>query len=240
MTPAPARLEDSAPLFATPRIVADRHADGSIWVRSTVPLQPSARCVGDWLEQWAARAPDRIFLGERRSVDQPWTTVTYAEALHRVRKIGAWVLARKMSPERPLVILSDNSIDHALFALGAMHVGVPVAAVSPAYSLVAKEFDKLKSMIALLDPGAIYVASLKPFAAALAAIAPAHNAQIVSGEDAPAGGAIAFRDILETVESADVAQAFAAVGPDTSSPNVPRIRARSIRLRSSRALPGHG
>lgn len=215
MTPAVALREDSAPLFAMPQIVADRRADGSIWVRSTVPLQPSARCVGDWLEQWAASHPDRVFLGERRSVDQPWITVTYAEALRRVRGIGAWLLARKMNAERPLVILSDNSIDHALFALGAMHVGVPAAAVSPAYSLVAKDFDKLKSMVALLDPGAIYVSSLKPFAAALAAIAPAHSARVVSGEDTPDGDAIAFRDVMETPESADVAQAFAAIGPDT-------------------------
>lgn len=167
MTSAAALDREDAPLFATPRIVADRRADGSVRLRSTVPLQPSARCVGDWLEQWAGRAPDRIFLGERRSIDQPWTTVTYAEALRRVRGIGAWVLAREMSVARPLVILSDNSIDHALFALGAMHVGVPVAAVSPAYSLVARDFDKLRSMVALLDPGAIYVSRQKPFAAAL-------------------------------------------------------------------------
>jgi feruloyl-CoA synthase len=215
MTPAAALHQDSALLFAMPQIIADRRADGSIWVRSTVPLQSAARCVGDWLEQWAANAPDRIFLGERRNVDQPWTTVTYGEALRQVRRIGAWVLARKMSPERPLAILSDNSIDHALFALGAMQVGVPVAAVSPAYSLVAKDFDKLRSMVALLDPGAIYVSGLKPFAAALAAISSAHSAQIVSGEDAPENGAISFRSILETPESADVAQAFAAIGPDT-------------------------
>ncbi|MCO5132092.1 MAG: feruloyl-CoA synthase [Xanthobacteraceae bacterium] len=207
--------EEDAPLFAMPRIVADRRADGSVWLRSTVPLQPSARCVGDWLEQWAARAPDRIFLAERKSVDQPWTTVTYAEALRRVRGIGAWVLAREMSVARPLVILSDNSIDHALFALGAMHVGVPAAAVSPAYSLVARDFDKLRSMVALLNPGAIYVSSLKPFAAALAAIAPVHSARIVSGEDAPDGEALAFRDVIETLESAEVARAFAGVGPDT-------------------------
>ena len=216
MTPAAAaRLDEGAPLFASPQIIADRRADGSIWLRSTVPLQPAARCIGDWLEQWASRTPDRIFLGERRGADQPWTTVSYADALRRVRSIAAWVLAQDMSPQRPLVILSDNSIDHALFALGAMHVGVPVAAVSPAYSLVAKEYDKLRSMVALLDPGAIYVASQQPFAAALAAIADAHRAVIVSGEDAPGAGAVAFSSILQTPEGPQVAAAFSAIGPDT-------------------------
>ncbi|HEY4205078.1 MAG TPA: feruloyl-CoA synthase [Xanthobacteraceae bacterium] len=215
MTSAAARSDTPDTLFATPQIVADRRADGSIWLKSTVPLQASARCVGDWLEQWAQRAPQRIFLGERTSADQPWTTVTYGDALRQVRSIASWILAQAMSVDRPLVILSDNSIDHALFALAAMHVGVPVAAVSPAYSLIAKDYDKLKSMIALLAPGAIYVTNLKAFAPALDAIAPAHRAVIVSGEAAPDGDAVAFRTLVATAESDAVAKAFANVGPDT-------------------------
>ena len=111
-------------------------------------------------------------------------------------------------------ILSDNSIDHALLALAAQHVGVPSAAISPAYSLMSKDFDKLKSMIALLEPGAIYVSATKPFAAALAAIKPLHHAQIISG-NADDTDALAFRTIAATPESPDVAKAFAAVTPDT-------------------------
>jgi feruloyl-CoA synthase len=57
------RRENSDTLFAVPDIVADRHADGSIWLKSTSPLQPSARCVGDWLEHWARQTPERILLG---------------------------------------------------------------------------------------------------------------------------------------------------------------------------------
>src|SRR5262249_17847351 len=151
-------------LFATPSIVADRRADGSIIVKSTEPLKPAARCVGDWLEHWARTVPERIFLGERAGVDAPWTTVTYAEALKQARSIAAWALGQGLSAEHPLAILSDNSIDHALLALGAMHAGVPVAAISPAYSLMSKDFDKLKSMTRLLQPGAIYVSGIKPFA----------------------------------------------------------------------------
>ena len=215
MTSGAARSDAPETLFATPQIVAERRADGSIWLRSSVPLQEGARCVGDWLEQWAQQFPQRIFLGERASAEQPWTTVTYGDAKQRVRGIASWILAQGMSTKRPLVILSDNSIDHALFALAAMHVGVPVAAVSPAYSLIAKDYDKLRSMIALLDPGAIYVANLKAFAPALAAIAPVHRAVIVSGEAAPGGDAIAFRTLAATAESAAVAKAFANVGPDT-------------------------
>ena len=143
---------------------------------------PGARCIGDWLEHWARQAPERIFLADRASVDAPWSTVTYKDALQQVRSAAAWILAQGLSAERPLVILSDNSVEHALFALAAQHVGVPSAAISPAYSLMSRDFDKLKSMITLLGPGAIYVSGTKPFAAALAAIKPLHSAAIVSGD----------------------------------------------------------
>ncbi|OKO80668.1 feruloyl-CoA synthase [Bradyrhizobium sp. NAS80.1] len=211
MTTAP--RGDAASLFATPKTVAEHRADGSIVLRSPEPLRDSGRCVGDWLEQWAQQTPDTIFLAERGNTEAPWTTVTYAQALRQVRAAASWILAQGLSAERPLVILSDNSIDHALLALAAQHVGVPSAAISPAYSLMSRDFDKLKSMIALLDPGAIYVSATKPFATALAAIKPLHKAQIISGNDD--ADALSFRAIAATPETLDVAKAFAAVTPDT-------------------------
>ncbi|MCK1408872.1 feruloyl-CoA synthase [Bradyrhizobium sp. 76] len=212
MTTAP--RGDAASLFATPRTVAEHRADGSIVLRSPEPLRDGARCIGDWLEQWARQRPDTIFLAERSSAELPWTTVTYAQALRQVRAAASWILAQGLSPERPLAILSDNSIDHALLALAVQHVGVPSAAISPAYSLMSKDFDKLKSMITLLEPGAIYVSATRPFAAALAAIKPLHSARIISG-NADDADALAFRTIAATPESADVAKAFAAVTPAT-------------------------
>ncbi len=216
MTAAAAHRQASAQaLFATPDIIADRKLDGSIWLKSATPLQPFARCVGDWLEQWARETPDTLFLAERSSADLPWSKLTYRDALRRVRAVGSWILAQGMSAERPLVILSDNSIDHAVFMLAAMHVGVPAAPVSPAYSLVSKDFDKLKSMIALLDPGAIYVSSAKMFAPALNAIAPSHTAIVVAGDPDGFEGAIAFSSLTVAAETPDVARAFADVGHDT-------------------------
>jgi feruloyl-CoA synthase len=212
MTSAP--RGDASSLFATPKTVAEHRADGSIVLRSPEPLRESARCIGDWLEQWARQTPDTIFLAERDGADTPWATVTYAGALRRVRAAASWIVAQGLSAERPVVILSDNGIDHALLALAAQHVGVPSAAISPAYSLMSRDFDKLKSMIALLEPGAIYESATKPFAAALAAIRPLHKAQIISGNAGDAD-ALAFRAIAATPETPDVAAAFAKVTPDT-------------------------
>src|SRR5882724_350269 len=201
-------------LFALPQTLAERRGDGSIILKSPVALEPYARCVGDWLEDWARRQPEKIFLAERADPAAPWTTITYGAALQKVRSIASWIVAQRMSAERPLVILSDNSIAHALLALAAMHAGVPVAAISPAYSLMSKDFDKLKGMISLLEPGAIYVSGTKPFAAALAAIKPLHQAKIVSG-NADDADAIPFASVAATRETPDVAKAFAAVTPDT-------------------------
>src|SRR5216684_3007071 len=213
-TAAASHRVSSETLFATPEIVADRRADGTIWLKSTMPLRQDARCVGDWLEQWAQQSPERIFLGERSDVGEKRTTVTYSDALRQVSSVADWIMEQGLSAEHPLVILSDNSIEHALLALAAMHVGVPAAAISPAYSLVSKDFDKLKSMIGLLDPGAIYVSNMKPFAPALAAIKPLHRAVIVGG-DTNGGDAISFQSVVSTGETEAVAKALAAITPDT-------------------------
>ncbi len=207
--------DDRTALFATPQTLIERRSDGSFLLRSPLQLDTPARCIGDWLEHWAARQPHKIFLAERASPSLPWSTVTYSETLQQVQGIAAWVLAQRMSAERPLVILSDNSIAHALLALGAMHAGVPAASISPAYSLVSKDFDKLRGMITLLDPGAIYVSDAAAFAPALAAIASLHTAAIIAGETRDTPGVIAFAAVAATAVSDDVANAFALIGPDT-------------------------
>src|ERR1700694_5861963 len=96
------RRDNPETLFATPEIVADRRADGSIWLKSTTPLQPGARCVGDWLEHWARQTPDRNFLGERSDVDAPWTSVTYKDALRQVRAGAAPGFARRVPAPPPM------------------------------------------------------------------------------------------------------------------------------------------
>jgi feruloyl-CoA synthase len=120
-----------------------------------------------------------------------------------------------LSAERPLVVLSDNSIAHALLMLAAMHVGVPAATISPAYSLVSRDFDKLKGMIQLLDPGAIHVSDVAAFAPALTAIKPLHRAMVVAEETRGTEGVVPFATLAAMRPTDAVAWAFAQVGPDT-------------------------
>jgi feruloyl-CoA synthase len=161
-----------------------------------VPAAEPARCVGDWLVHWATESPDRTFLAERAGGG--WRRVGYRDALAAVRGLAQTLLDRGLGPTRPLAILSGNSIDHALLALAAMHVGVPVAPLSPAYSLASQDHAKLRALVAILAPGAVW-ADGDAFARALAAIG------------------VPRLDASPATPTAAVDRAFAAVGPDTTA-----------------------
>ncbi|MGZ5968924.1 MAG: feruloyl-CoA synthase [Polyangiales bacterium] len=137
-------------------------------LRSPVPLGPYPRALGEHLVRWATETPTRPFLAERSGGG--FRRVTYAETLSTVRGLGQAILDRGGSPERPVMILGDNSIDHALVALAAMHVGVPAAPISVAYSLQSRDHGKLRDVASQLGPAMVHAPDLPAFAPALAAL----------------------------------------------------------------------
>ena len=199
--------------FAPAAVDVERRADGSIVLRSPQALKAYARCVGEWLVRWAREAPERVFLAERCATG--WNTISYGEALEAARAIGSALLRRGLSAQRPVAILSDNGIDHALLMLAAMHVGVPVAPISPAYSLMSRDHAKLKGIFQLLRPGLVYAADGSRFATALAAVDLGDAEIVVSGHAAPGIACRPFAELRGATDAAAVERAFAAVGPDT-------------------------
>ena len=160
-----------APLdFARPVVTVERPGGGILVLRSAQRLAPYSRCIGEWLQHWARETPAACFLAERCGT--AWRRLSYGDALALARRIGAALLQRGLSPERPVAILSDNGIDHALLMLGALHVGVPVAPISPAYSLMSKDHAKLKGIMALLQPGLIYARRWRAFCGRLGCAGP--------------------------------------------------------------------
>lgn len=202
-------------LFAPAEVVIENRPDGTRLLRSPHPLQPSDRCVGDWLVHWAQRAPRRSFLVERDGSGN-WTPLTYEEALCKVIAISSWLLDQDLSPDRPVVILSDNSIENALISLAAQHIGVPAVPVSPAYSLVSRDHERLKAIISITRPGVIYAAEARRYAAALEAIAGMHSASLLvgRGQSGP-HGATEMAALRAPLDASRVRLAFDAVGPDT-------------------------
>src|SRR2546421_6667085 len=163
--------------------------NGNTYLRSPQKLAPYARCVTEWLVQWSDKAPERTFLAERKG--EGWRKLSYRETYGAARRIGQALLDLALGPERPVAILSDNSIDHALLALGAMHVGVPVAPISPAYSLMSRDFAKLKAIFELLRTGLVWTADPLRFAPALAAVraSPTRVAELLPAQARPEGDA---------------------------------------------------
>jgi feruloyl-CoA synthase len=207
-------MSGSKAFFAEPQVRVERRADGALLLDSPMALEPYARCIGTFLEKWAEQAPQRPFLMERDREGQ-WSGVTYEEARRKVYQIASWLLRNKVSAEHPVVVLSDNSVEHGLLMLACMHIGVPYSAISPAYSLVSKDHAKLKALITRLDPSVIYVADAGKFAAALASIKPLHRATLVVADGDIPQDALHFSALLDGTDAAAVANAFARVNEDT-------------------------
>ncbi len=187
-----------------PRLRVSR-TGGALLLEATTPLPEPARAVGEWLIKWARQRPHATFLAER-DASGAWARLDYAGALSAVEGIASRLLEAGARADRPVMILSDNSVDAALLALAAMHVGVPASPVSSAYSLMSKSFSRLRDVASQLDPGFVFADDPARFKGALDAL-DLSRASVLSSADV-AGWRRAPR-------SSRLDDAFSAVGPDT-------------------------
>ncbi|HEX2569387.1 MAG TPA: feruloyl-CoA synthase [Polyangia bacterium] len=202
------------PRFAPPRVEVQPLPAGGLLLRSPLPLNPHARALGDLLERWAAAAPARTFLTEQLPGAAP-RAVTYGEALASVRALAAALLGLGLGPTRPLVLLSDNDIDHALLQLAALHVGIPVVPVSPAYSLLSRDLARLHYILTLVRPGAVYAADGVAYARALALAAELDPPPHRFVRHGATRGLVPLDTLLATPPDDAVDRAFRALTPDT-------------------------
>src|SRR5689334_1923823 len=149
--------------------IVERRDDGTLFARSPHRLGPYPARITDRLEHWARVAPNRIFLADRRAT-AGWRTLSYGEALTQVRNAGQALLNRRLSNDRPVVILSGNSIEHGVLALAAMYVGIMYVPIAPSYSLVARDFTTLRALWHALHPGLVFAADGPPFDRALKSV----------------------------------------------------------------------
>lgn len=200
--------------FLPARVNVERRGDGTLVLCSPEPLSDYARCLGEYVEHWAKERPDQVYLAQRGGNN--WLALTYTETLQQVRALGTALLQRGLSAERPLAILSENSLAHALLALAAMHVGIPYVPISTAYSLMSKDYQKLRSVFALLQPGLVFVEDGQRYAAALAALHDFDFELIVASNAAGlARAAESFDALQKHTDEAAVTRAFASIHADT-------------------------
>ncbi|MDB5620920.1 feruloyl-CoA synthase [Tardiphaga sp.] len=195
-------------------ITIDRRDDGTIYIRPATALGDYPVRITDRLHHWAREAPDRVFMAERAEAGG-WREITYAQMLDAARRIASALLARGLSADRPIVILSGNSLDHALIAFGALYAGIPFAPVSPAYSLISKDYGKLSYLMKLLTPGLVFVDDAAPFADAIRLNVPEDAEVVVSRGVLPDRDVTMLGELLVTPEAADLDVVHDAIGPDT-------------------------
>ena len=199
----------SSPALAPAEVLVERRADGSTVLRSPRPLGPFPRHLGDRLRHFAAAAPERAFLSERAG--EGLRTVTYGEARALVERLAQGLVDRGLSTHRPLLILADNGVDHALLTLAAMHAGIPASPVSPAYSLLSRDLEKLRAIASVLEPGLVYASDAARYGRALATF----GSSVVKVVSAGASGdRLPFEALLERPAGDEVEARFLAQTPD--------------------------
>jgi len=196
-------------------IAAERRPDGVIVLKSRVPLKPYAPHIPSFLRRWGVERADDVWLAQRKGPDRQWRKVSYGEALATVDALTQALLDRGLTPDRPVAILSGNSIEHALITMAAMQARVPAAPVSPAYSLMSQDHAKLKYIFGLISPGLLLVQDGQAFSKALAAL-DLTGVTVVHVDRAPEGiPSVAWDDLVKTPATPAVQASVDAITPDT-------------------------
>ncbi len=202
--------EMDVPPFAPPGVATEPWRESEVLVRSTLVLPTYSSRVTDHLFRHARNCPDRVFLQERR--DEAWHATTYGTAAAMVRSIGSCLLRLGLGAHRPLVVLSGNSVAHALIGLAAQAVGIPYAPISPPYSLASQDLKKLRHVLGVLTPGAIFVEHERAFLRALA-VPEAQDLPVIAVVPEQGGRACPFADLLRESEDADLDARIENVDP---------------------------
>jgi feruloyl-CoA synthase len=190
-------------------------ADGTFVLKHPEALQAHARCVGEWLEHWAAATPDAPFLSERNA-SGGWRRLHYAQVREQVGRIGQALLDMELPAGQPVVVLSDNSVDHALLALACQHVGRPLCTVSSAYCRLTKDTSKIRGILETLDPALVYAVEPGVYGPAIRAWG-GHAPLVFSDNAASFEGALDFARLLDVRETPAVQRAFQAIVPDDTA-----------------------
>jgi feruloyl-CoA synthase len=198
--------------FKAPDIEVRRGQKGEVYLSSRTPLPPAPRSMPHVLDERAAMHPDRPWLKQRAPNHGPWRTVTYGEGARITRSLAQALLDRGLGPDAPLMILSGNSIEHALMALAAQRIGAPATPISMAYSTMSTDFAKLKHCFNATKPKAIFVQTMDPFRKALSAL-PLDGVAIISADGSE--GSEALAKLAETPPGSTVDTAMDWLGPDS-------------------------
>ena len=185
-----------------------RHAEnGLVYLTCGLPYEPGLPSLIDHLARAAELRPNTTFLAERDASRQ-WRRLTYAAAARDSAAVATWLMRKGYGPDSaPVMILSENTIEHALLMLGAMRAGVAVVPVSPTYSF-GKDLARLGYALELTQPSLVYAGDATRYGAALEYVkAKAPGTVTIAGDE--------FSELLQTVDAAAVAARRPLIKDDT-------------------------
>jgi feruloyl-CoA synthase len=192
---------------------------GVHYLRADQELQPFPERLTDRLVHWAKERPDQTLFARRvKNADGStgdWQHITFAQALDAARRIGQGLLDRGLSAERPVLILSENDLEHALLALGCLYAGVAYCPTSPAYSLISQDFDKLHHVVKTLTPGLVFASDALRYSRAMLATLGDDVELVTTNGTVPGRDTTSFAALLATEPTPAVDAAMAATGLDT-------------------------
>jgi feruloyl-CoA synthase len=205
--------------FGVTRVALSDGASGVHYLQAEQPLQAFPDRITDRLVHWASTAPERTFMARREKLADGttggWKHISYAQAWATARSIAQSLLNRGLSTERPVVILSENDLEHAMLALGCLLAGVPFVPTSPAYSLISQDYDKLRHVLRTVTPGLVFAADAARYGKAITSAVGA-DVEVVLTSGALDGRAVTpFADLAATAATPAVDAAMVATGPDT-------------------------
>ena len=204
--------------FGVTRVTLQDGVPGTHYLKADQELQAFPDRLTDRMQHWAQHKPDQSLFARRVKLADgslgDWRHVTYAQAWRTARNIAQGLINRGLNAERPVVILSENSLEHALLALGCMVAGVPFVPTSPPYSLISQDYDKLKHVLRTVTPGMVFASDAR-YAKAIAATV-SSDMEIVMYEGGIEGQQVtSFEALCQTTATSQVDAAIAATGPDT-------------------------
>jgi feruloyl-CoA synthase len=202
----------------TQAVLRDGH-EGVHYLSAAKDLGPFPERITDRLIHWAKERPDQTVFARRvRNADGTtgdWRHITFAQALDAARRIGQGLLDRGLSAERPVLILSENDLEHALLALGCLYAGVAYCPTSPPYSLISQDFDKLHHVVKTLTPGLVFASDANRYGRAMLATLDDSVELVTTEGTVPGRTTTPFAALLATEPTPAVDAAQAATGPDT-------------------------
>jgi feruloyl-CoA synthase len=205
--------------FGVTRVVLRQGPPGVHYLRADQALESYPARITDRLQHWALTAPGRSFMARREKqadgTTGGWRHLSYAQAWAAARGIAQGLLDRGLSAERPVLILSGNDLEHAQLALGCLVAGVPFVPVSPQYSLVSQDYDKLRHVVKTVTPGLVFAADAGSYARAIQATLGGEVEVVLAAGRMEGRASTRFADLAATPVTPAVDRAMRATGPDT-------------------------